>query len=244
MSPRRNWDSPAPSLDSECAPPPAQRARGRTRLRVRGWGSHNSDDWKKAQHSAYSLGPGFNTRGPHPWGDWVTCNDTIGINEVALSIIVHSQLRKHKIYTNDLNNKILILKWWRAGERGCAAGCATGTCSSRAQGKKALNACVHRYSFHSVPLSSILSLKETTNVSLLKKRFKIEWFSFVEGKKNLWFHENFFFQQYKHKMKRCRDYITPLRLLVKKQIWRTKPPKPLGSEKQSNGGRWVRCIVH
>jgi hypothetical protein len=33
MSPRRKWDSPNPSLSSECAPPPMH-----IRLRVRGWG--------------------------------------------------------------------------------------------------------------------------------------------------------------------------------------------------------------
>jgi hypothetical protein len=31
MSPRRNWDSPTPSLASECAPPPG----------TKGWGAHS-----------------------------------------------------------------------------------------------------------------------------------------------------------------------------------------------------------
>jgi hypothetical protein len=44
MSPRRNWDSPTPSLASEYAPPPEQKGGGHTRLRVWGWGSPNSDD--------------------------------------------------------------------------------------------------------------------------------------------------------------------------------------------------------
>ncbi len=35
MSPRRYWDSSTPSLASVCA------------TRVRGWGSPNSDDWRK-----------------------------------------------------------------------------------------------------------------------------------------------------------------------------------------------------
>ncbi len=50
MSPRRNWDSPNPSLASECAPPPQNRGWGghTHSLRVRGWGSHNSDDWRKS----------------------------------------------------------------------------------------------------------------------------------------------------------------------------------------------------
>ncbi len=47
ISPRRNWDSPTPSLASECAPSPEQKGGGHTRLRVSGWGSPNSDDWKK-----------------------------------------------------------------------------------------------------------------------------------------------------------------------------------------------------
>ncbi len=39
MSPRRNWDSPTPSLASECAPPRNLKGGGvHTHLRVRGWG--------------------------------------------------------------------------------------------------------------------------------------------------------------------------------------------------------------
>ncbi len=40
-----------PSLASECAPPrppPRTDGEGETRLRVRGWGSPNSDDWRKS----------------------------------------------------------------------------------------------------------------------------------------------------------------------------------------------------
>jgi hypothetical protein len=51
MSPRWNWDSPTPSLTSECAPTPGTKGLGgggHTRLRVRGWGSPNSDDWRKS----------------------------------------------------------------------------------------------------------------------------------------------------------------------------------------------------
>jgi hypothetical protein len=48
MSPRRNRDSPTPSLASECAPHPGTNGGGDTRLRVRGWGSPNSDDWRKS----------------------------------------------------------------------------------------------------------------------------------------------------------------------------------------------------
>ncbi len=48
MSPRRNKDSPNPSLASECAPPPRPGGGGHTRLQVRGWGSPNFDDWSKS----------------------------------------------------------------------------------------------------------------------------------------------------------------------------------------------------
>ncbi len=44
-----NWDPPTPSSASECAPFPRNQrggGRGHTRLRVRGWGSPNSNDWK------------------------------------------------------------------------------------------------------------------------------------------------------------------------------------------------------
>jgi hypothetical protein len=46
---RRNRDSPTPSLGSECGPPLGQvpKVGGDTRLRVRGWGSPNSDAWRK-----------------------------------------------------------------------------------------------------------------------------------------------------------------------------------------------------
>ncbi len=48
MSPSRNWDSSTPSSVSDCAPPPGSKGGGHTRLRVRGWGSPNSDDWRKS----------------------------------------------------------------------------------------------------------------------------------------------------------------------------------------------------
>jgi hypothetical protein len=48
MSPRRNWDSPNPSPARECAPTPGIKGRRHTRLRVKGWGSPNSDDWRKS----------------------------------------------------------------------------------------------------------------------------------------------------------------------------------------------------
>jgi hypothetical protein len=31
-----------------CAPPPEPKGEGHTRLRARGWGSPNSDDWRKS----------------------------------------------------------------------------------------------------------------------------------------------------------------------------------------------------
>jgi hypothetical protein len=48
MSPRRNWDSPNPSLASECAPPPTTGGWGHTRQGVRGWGSPNTDVLRKS----------------------------------------------------------------------------------------------------------------------------------------------------------------------------------------------------
>ncbi len=48
MSPRWNWDSPTPSLASECAPSPRTKGKGHTRQGVRGSGSPNSDDWRKS----------------------------------------------------------------------------------------------------------------------------------------------------------------------------------------------------
>ncbi len=49
VSPRRNWDSPNPSPARECAlPPPGPQGGGRTRLRLGGRGSPNSDDWRKS----------------------------------------------------------------------------------------------------------------------------------------------------------------------------------------------------
>ncbi len=50
MSPRRNWDSPNPPPASECALPPPQTKGlgGHTRLRLKGWRSHNSDDCRKS----------------------------------------------------------------------------------------------------------------------------------------------------------------------------------------------------
>ncbi len=40
---------PPPSPASACAPPPGTKGwGGHTRLRVRGWGSPNSDDWRKS----------------------------------------------------------------------------------------------------------------------------------------------------------------------------------------------------
>ncbi len=51
MSPRRNWGFPNPSPASECALPPYppdKRVGWHTRLQLRGWGSSNSDDWRKS----------------------------------------------------------------------------------------------------------------------------------------------------------------------------------------------------
>ncbi len=48
---------PTPSPASECVPPPPQPKEGEhTRLRVRGWGSPNSDDWRKSLALYLSVG--------------------------------------------------------------------------------------------------------------------------------------------------------------------------------------------
>jgi hypothetical protein len=49
MSPHWNWDSPTPYLAGEYAPPPSTKKvwGGGTHLQMRGWGSQNSDDWRK-----------------------------------------------------------------------------------------------------------------------------------------------------------------------------------------------------
>jgi hypothetical protein len=48
---------PQPLSRKRVCPPllPDQRVGGHTRLLVRGWGSPNSDDWRKRLHSAYSV---------------------------------------------------------------------------------------------------------------------------------------------------------------------------------------------
>ncbi len=53
--PRRKWHSRNPSLASECAVPlpPEPRGERHTRLRVRGWGSSNSDEGHKLWYSLY-----------------------------------------------------------------------------------------------------------------------------------------------------------------------------------------------
>ncbi len=49
MSPRRNWGSPNPSPASECAPPPQPKGKGGAQSPAGGgWGSPNSDDWRKS----------------------------------------------------------------------------------------------------------------------------------------------------------------------------------------------------
>jgi hypothetical protein len=49
LSPRRNWDSPTPSLASECAPPLGSKGGGaRSPAGGGGGGSPNSDDWRKS----------------------------------------------------------------------------------------------------------------------------------------------------------------------------------------------------
>ncbi len=44
FSSRWNWDSPTPLAAGECATPPMVRGGGHTRLRLKGWGSPNSNE--------------------------------------------------------------------------------------------------------------------------------------------------------------------------------------------------------
>jgi hypothetical protein len=44
FSSRWNWDSPTPLAAGECAPPPFGTGGGHTRLRLKGWGSPNSNE--------------------------------------------------------------------------------------------------------------------------------------------------------------------------------------------------------
>ncbi len=56
MSPRRNWNSPTPSLASECAPPPGNKGAGGTLVCGRGGGRVPiPTTGEKAYHSAYSV---------------------------------------------------------------------------------------------------------------------------------------------------------------------------------------------
>jgi hypothetical protein len=50
MSPLLNWDSPTPSLASECVLPPGTNGGegGAHSPAMGGWGSPNSDDWRKS----------------------------------------------------------------------------------------------------------------------------------------------------------------------------------------------------
>ncbi len=69
MSPRRNWDSPTPSPASKGASPPNQ-GGGHIRLRVRGWGSPNSDDWNKSLALCLLCGVMGGRRGKLQRSEW------------------------------------------------------------------------------------------------------------------------------------------------------------------------------
>jgi hypothetical protein len=60
MSPRRYWDSPTPSHGERVYPPDPK--GGHTRLRVRGWGSPNTDDRRKRIALCLLCGRGKHTR--------------------------------------------------------------------------------------------------------------------------------------------------------------------------------------
>ncbi len=59
MSPRQNWDSlpPPPSSANVSLPPDQKGGGGHTRLRPRGWGSPNFDDWRKSLALCLLCGP-------------------------------------------------------------------------------------------------------------------------------------------------------------------------------------------
>ncbi len=81
MSPRGNWDSPNPSLASDCTPP-TRTGGGHTRLRVRGWGSPNPipTTGEKAKHSVYSV-PGKDYSGTN-----LAQKLTISLNKVGIKL--------------------------------------------------------------------------------------------------------------------------------------------------------------
>ncbi len=58
MSPRRNWESLNPSFSRQrvCPSPQNWGGGGHTRLRVLGWGSANSDDWRQKLSTLPTLG--------------------------------------------------------------------------------------------------------------------------------------------------------------------------------------------
>jgi hypothetical protein len=82
MSPRRNWDSPNLSLASECAtlPPPPRTGGGHTVQGVRGWGSPNSDDWRKS----LAL---FLFCGTHPFPAYMNINIYLPPSLLSLSFL-------------------------------------------------------------------------------------------------------------------------------------------------------------
>ncbi len=102
MSPRWNRDSPTPLAASECALPLDQRVGGHTRLRLKGWGSPNSNDWRNAQHSAYSV-PATNPGNKHKQHN---CGDFYYIQAIL------NQLLQNKLSTTsvrELGNLFLTM---------------------------------------------------------------------------------------------------------------------------------------
>ncbi len=55
LCPPAKIGTPPPPLSQPSVQPTPEPKGGHSRLRVRGWGSPNSDDRRKAQHSAYSV---------------------------------------------------------------------------------------------------------------------------------------------------------------------------------------------
>jgi hypothetical protein len=59
MSPRRNWDSPNPSLPSECGPPPEPKGRGANSPAGEGMGENQFRRLEKKLNTLPTLWPTF-----------------------------------------------------------------------------------------------------------------------------------------------------------------------------------------
>ncbi len=86
---------PPPLSPASVPLPPESKGGGHTRLRVRGWGSPNSDDWRKAEYSAYSVSV------HHSYSDGRIC---IGGEERPVALVLAIKSRSY------LRNSFLKLR--------------------------------------------------------------------------------------------------------------------------------------